>query len=128
MADAIFCEQYEDGVVIFPSSEDELRGRLEEQGWASYGTGVTPLAEENAKRRHFACRRCTNELIEQRLNRGRDRAPGQKLSTAQQAVAPDANRCFTVLQEPCFIASRLAPVNCRTLGDEGMGRPPHRES
>ena len=23
------------------------------------------------------------------------------------AVAPDASRCFTVLREPCFIASRL---------------------
>ena len=35
--------------------------------------------------------------------------------TSNSAVAPDANRCFTVLREPCFIASRFAPVNRKTL-------------
>jgi hypothetical protein len=32
------------------------------------------------------------------------------------AVAPDPNRCFTVLREPAFSASRFGPVNCRPLG------------
>lgn len=36
---------------------------------------------------------------------------------AQLAVAPDQNRCFTVLQDPAFTPSRFGPVNCRTLGD-----------
>jgi len=36
---------------------------------APYGTGVTPLGEENAQRGEFSCARCTNELLEQRLNR-----------------------------------------------------------
>jgi len=37
------------------------------------------------------------------------------------AVAPDANRCFTVLQEPSFIASRFAPVNRGPLGGNARG-------
>lgn len=37
-------------------------------------------------------------------------------TVAQLTVAPDADRCFTVLREPDFIASRSAPVNCRPLG------------
>jgi hypothetical protein len=45
-----------------------------------------------------------------------------KLSVAQLTVAPDADRCFTVLREPDIIASRSAPVNCRPLGDVGEGR------
>ena len=69
VGDAIFCQQCEEGIVISARSKNELRTRLEEQGWAPYGTGVTPLAEENAERGEFACPRCTNELVDQRLNR-----------------------------------------------------------
>jgi len=69
LGNALFCEQCEEGIVISAGSAEELRARLEEQGWAPYGTGVTPLAEENARRGQFACRRCTNELVEERLNR-----------------------------------------------------------
>jgi hypothetical protein len=69
LGNALFCQQREEGIVISASSPEELRVRLEEQGWAPYGTGVTPLAEENVKRGEFSCRRCTNELVEQRLNR-----------------------------------------------------------
>ncbi len=69
LGNALFCQQCEEGIVISASWPDEFRARLDEQGWAPYGTGVTPLAEENAQRGEFACRRCTNELVERRLNR-----------------------------------------------------------
>lgn len=69
LGNAIFCQQCEDGLVISAQSKEELRNRLQEQGWAPYGTGVTPMAEENAERGEFACPRCTNELVDQRLER-----------------------------------------------------------
>src|SRR5687767_2468813 len=46
----------------------------------------------------------------------REREPAKNSSVAQLTVAPDANRCFTVLRVPDFIASPSAPVNCRPLG------------
>jgi hypothetical protein len=65
----ILCEQCEEEITVDGRSKDELRSRLEEQGWAPYGTGVTPFAEENAERGQFACPRCTNESLDERLNR-----------------------------------------------------------
>jgi hypothetical protein len=69
LGNALFCQQCEEGIVVSASSLEELRARLEEQGWAPYGSGVTPFAEENAQRGEFSCPGCTKELVEQRLNR-----------------------------------------------------------
>jgi hypothetical protein len=41
-----------------------------------------------------------------------------KWPSSNSAVAPDGDRCFTVLQEPSFMASRSPPANCRPLGRE----------
>jgi len=66
---AVICQQCEDFTLVLPGSKEEMRAALESRGWRPYGTGVTPLAEENADRGWFECARCTNELIETRLNR-----------------------------------------------------------
>lgn len=65
----VFCQQCEEAIVISASSLADLQAKLEVLGWAPYGAGVTPLAEENAQRGEFACRRCANELVQQRLER-----------------------------------------------------------
>jgi hypothetical protein len=66
---AVICEQCEDVTFLHPAANEEMLANLEAIGWRPYGTGVTPLADENAKAGRFECRRCTNELVDQLLNR-----------------------------------------------------------
>lgn len=44
----------------------------------------------------------------------RQRVPSA-LGVTADSLAPDANRCFTVLRDSHLIASRFAPVNCRSV-------------
>jgi hypothetical protein len=66
---AVICEQCEEVTFLLPDSDDGMRARLDAIGWAPYGTGITPFAEENAAAGMYACPRCTNELVDGRLNR-----------------------------------------------------------
>jgi hypothetical protein len=66
----VTCQQCETTATFHASDTHDLRHKVDEAGWAPYGTGVTPLAEElSGSRGHFSCPRCTSELTDARLKR-----------------------------------------------------------